>query len=225
MRKSILAMTLASTAALGACAQNPPVAQSAVVGAAGGAAIGAVATGTIEGAAVGAAIGGLAGAVWADTNNDGYVDGYMYNGPYYSGTPTGHHPHTHSVLARPAVGALVAAAAPVCASAESAAPTLAVQTPRVVGQSAADFYRGRNDYPLWLAANAGDAADQLLGLLSSASLDGLDPAKYHVAELQQAVTAARTGKKKHVVEAGRALSEAIARYLADLKRGPGGRLP
>src|SRR5260221_12338618 len=61
--------------------------------------------------------------------------------------------HFFGEIALP-VAALVAAAAPVCASAESAAPTLAVQTPRVVGQNAADFYRGPNDYPLWLAGHA-----------------------------------------------------------------------
>jgi hypothetical protein len=42
----------------------------------------------IEGAAVGAAIGGLAGAVWADRDNDGRVDGYVYNGQYYAGGPS-----------------------------------------------------------------------------------------------------------------------------------------
>src|SRR5690349_22632612 len=96
MRKSILALALASTAALGACTQNPrtnaDIATGAAVGAAGGAAVGAIAPGigVISGAAVGAAIGGLAGAVWADNNNDGYVDGYMYNGQYYAGTPQGY---------------------------------------------------------------------------------------------------------------------------------------
>ena len=112
MRKSILAITLAGTAALGACANNPRVAEGAAIGAAGGAVVGAVApgVGVIEGAAVGAAIGGLAGAVWADTNNDGYVDGYMYNGQYYAGTPTGYDPNTHSVLASAATGALGGAA-------------------------------------------------------------------------------------------------------------------
>ena len=102
MRKSILALTLASTAALGACATNSHVAQDAAIGAAGGAAVGAVVpgVGVIEGAAVGAAIGGLAGAIWSDTNNDGYVDGYTYNGQYYAGTPTGYDPGTHSVCAR-----------------------------------------------------------------------------------------------------------------------------
>ena len=38
-------------------------------------------------AVIGAAVGGLAGAIWADSNNDGRVDGYMYNGQYYQGAP------------------------------------------------------------------------------------------------------------------------------------------
>ena len=38
---------------------------------------------------IGAAVGGLAGAVWADRNNDGVVDGYVYNGQYYAGAPSG----------------------------------------------------------------------------------------------------------------------------------------
>ena len=93
MRSSLVALALAGTAALGACTQNPQtnadIATGAAVGAAGGAAIGAVAPGisTITGAAVGAAIGGLAGAIWADRNNDGVVDGYVYNGQYYNGGP------------------------------------------------------------------------------------------------------------------------------------------
>ena len=107
MRKSILGLALAGTVALGACTTNPQtnadIATGAAVGAAGGAAVGAVAPGisTITGAAVGAAIGGLAGAVWADNNNDGYVDGYVYNGQYYSGPPAGYDPTTHAVVPAP----------------------------------------------------------------------------------------------------------------------------
>jgi hypothetical protein len=41
----------------------------------------------LQGAVIGAAVGGLAGAVWADRNNDGAVDGYVYNGQYYQGAP------------------------------------------------------------------------------------------------------------------------------------------
>ena len=118
MRKSILAVTLAGTAALSACASNPRVAQDAAIGGLGGAAVGAVVPGVsvIEGAAVGAAIGGLAGAVWSDQNNDGYVDGYVYNGQYYTGTPQGYDPTLHRVatgaLGGAALGAVAGAVIP-----------------------------------------------------------------------------------------------------------------
>jgi murein L,D-transpeptidase YcbB/YkuD len=115
--------------------------------------------------------------------------------------------------------AALAAAGPSCAFAETAPAPAAVRSP--AGQGVADFYRGRSDYPFWLAANSGDAADQLITLLSTARLDGLDPAKYHVAELQQGVAEARTGKKKHVIEADRALSEAFVSYVTDLRQDPG----
>ena len=112
MRKSMIAILLAGTVSLGACAANSEqagnMAQGAAIGAAGGAAVGAVVPGVnvIEGAAVGAAIGGLAGAVWADNNNDGYADGYVQNGNYYAGTPQGYDP----TLRRVATGALGGAA-------------------------------------------------------------------------------------------------------------------
>ena len=107
MQKSILAIVLASSVSLSACATDSrtagDVAEGAAYGAAGGAAVGAVVPGVsmIEGAAVGAAIGGLADAVWADHNNDGYVDGYVQNGQYYAGTPQGYDP----TLRRVATGA------------------------------------------------------------------------------------------------------------------------
>jgi hypothetical protein len=133
MRKSILAMTLASTAALGACATNSRVAEGAAIGGVGGAAVGAVVPGVsvIEGAAVGAAIGGLAGAAWADSNNDGYVDGYMYNGQYYPGTPQGYDPNTHSVLASAATGALGGAA--IGAAAGAVLPGVSILQGAVIG--------------------------------------------------------------------------------------------
>ncbi|MEA3059645.1 MAG: L,D-transpeptidase YcbB [Sphingomonadales bacterium] len=119
-----------------------------------------------------------------------------------------------------AAAAFVAAGISTCASAEALPASTAIQRP-LAGQGVADFYRGRADYPFWLSPTAGDAADQLLALLSSASLDRLDPEKYHVSALQQAVAAARTGKKKHVAEADRALSEAFVSYVADLRQDPG----
>src|SRR6059058_2606048 len=129
MQKSILALALGSTAMLGACATNPQVAQDAAIGAAGGAAVPGVSV--IEGAAVGAAIGGLAGAVWADNNNDGYVDGYSYNGQYYAGTPQGYDPNTHSVFAGAATGALGGAA--LGAAAGAVIPGVSVLQGAVIG--------------------------------------------------------------------------------------------
>ena len=101
----------------------------------------------------------------------------------------------------------------------AAGPTPAA--PRPAGQTADDFYRARNGAPLWLATSAGDAAEQLVSLLGTASLDGLDPDKYHVASLQQALEAARGGSKKDVEAADRALSDAFVAYVTDLRRDPG----
>ena len=73
-----------------------PTLRRVATGAIGGAALGAVAGAVIpglspiEGAVIGAAIGGLAGAVWADNDRDGRADGYVYNGQYYQGTPSGY---------------------------------------------------------------------------------------------------------------------------------------
>ncbi len=112
MRKTILAALLAGSVSLSACATNQEtagdVAEGAAYGAAAGVAAGAVVPGlsVIEGAAVGAAIGGLAGGVWADRDNDGRVDGYVQNGQYYSGAPSGYDP----TLRRVATGALGGAA-------------------------------------------------------------------------------------------------------------------
>jgi outer membrane lipoprotein SlyB len=112
MHKSFLALALATSVSLGACATNSrtagDAAEGAAYGAAAGVAAGAVLPGVsvIEGAAVGAAIGGLSGAVWSDNNNDGYVDGYVQNGQYYQGQPQGYDP----TLRRVATGALGGAA-------------------------------------------------------------------------------------------------------------------
>jgi murein L,D-transpeptidase YcbB/YkuD len=114
------------------------------------------------------------------------------------------------------VASVPATAAP--ASVAAGAPQ--VQHPPIVGQGIADFYRSRGNAPLWLSPAAGDAPQQLLSLLSSASLDGLYPDKYHVADLQKAVDAARKGKKKQVEEAERELSDAFVTYVDDLVRDP-----
>ncbi len=97
--KIFAAALMAGSMSLAACssvddARLADVGTGAAIGAVGGAGVGAVVGGVspIEGAVVGAAIGGLAGAVWLDRNNDGYADGYTYNGTYYQGQPQNYNP-------------------------------------------------------------------------------------------------------------------------------------
>jgi hypothetical protein len=118
MKKTFIALVAASSLSLGACATTSndtlaDAATGAAVGAAGGAAVGAVIPGVsaITGAAVGAAVGGLAGAVWADNNNDGVADGYVQNGTYSPGTPSGYDPTLGRVATGVGVGAAVGAGA------------------------------------------------------------------------------------------------------------------
>ena len=113
----MIAILLAGTISLSACAtdseQAGNIAQGAAIGATGGAAVGAVVPGVnvIEGAAIGAAVGGLAGAVWADNNGDGYADGNVQNGTYYSGTPSGYDPTLRRVATGAVGGAAIGAVA------------------------------------------------------------------------------------------------------------------
>ncbi|MBV8778802.1 MAG: hypothetical protein JO258_16515 [Alphaproteobacteria bacterium] len=100
MRKAIL-MVAAASLPLSACATYnsdhtlASAGTGAAIGAAGGAGVAALAGGSLlAGAAIGAAVGGLAGAVWADRNNDGVADGYVYNGTYYEGAPAGYNGST-----------------------------------------------------------------------------------------------------------------------------------
>ena len=113
----MIAILMAGSISLGACATNDRTLETAAtgagVGALGGAAVGAVVGGVspIEGAAVGAVVGGLAGAIWADQNQDGYADGYVREGQYYAGRPAGYDPTLGRVATGAAVGAGVGAVA------------------------------------------------------------------------------------------------------------------
>jgi murein L,D-transpeptidase YcbB/YkuD len=120
-----------------------------------------------------------------------------------------------------AAAALIAVAAPLSSAHGATATAAAASSQPAAGQSVADFYRARNNAPLWLAPSAGNAAERLVALLSTASLDGLNPDRYQTAALQQALQSARSGKRKTVERADKQLSEAFVAYVRDLKRDPG----
>jgi hypothetical protein len=96
VNKALLTLVAAAAIPVAACTTTTDdtytsVGTGAVIGAAGGAGVAGLAGGDLlTGALVGAAVGGLAGAVWADRNNDGRADGYVYNGQYYEGAPAGY---------------------------------------------------------------------------------------------------------------------------------------
>ena len=112
--------------------------------------------------------------------------------------------------------------APAPAAAQTVPPATAVAQPSAVGQTVADFYRLRNGAPLWLTPQAGDAAEQLISLLSTASIDGLNSTKYQPAVLETELqTALRKSKRKDVERADQALSQAFVAYVDDMHQDPG----
>ena len=123
-----------------------------------------------------------------------------------------------------ATAALALVAVPVSAAAAETAsrpppPTRAQAA--VPSQTVTDFYRARNGSPLWLSPASGDAAQQLLSVLSTSSIDGIDPVHYDLPGLRQAVDAARDGKRKHVDAADQLLSYAFVAYVQALRQDPG----
>jgi murein L,D-transpeptidase YcbB/YkuD len=122
-------------------------------------------------------------------------------------------------------GALMFGAAALLAPAAAvaqAAPAAPVAAPSTAGQTIADFYKARNGAPLWLSPQAGDAAEQLISLLSTASIDGLNSSRYQPAVLETELQAAlRKHKRKDVDRADQALSQAFVAYVDDMHQDPG----
>ncbi len=122
-----------------------------------------------------------------------------------------------------AAAGLLLAAAPLpslAATPASAAGAAPVATGFSSGSEITDFYRARGGRPLWLAPQSEGAVQLLLGLLGSASADGLDPDRYQIAKLGDAVRAAQRGDRRSVDRAEMLLSQAFVTYARDLRRKP-----
>jgi murein L,D-transpeptidase YcbB/YkuD len=129
--------------------------------------------------------------------------------------------HSFQKLGGVAARVLLAAAPPLSLALPSAAVAETIAAAQPAGQTVADFYKARRGAPMWLTPAAGDSAQQLISLLSSANLDGLNPDKYQPAALQAAVAEAKSGKRKLVERADQQLSQAFADYVRDLRQDPG----
>ena len=120
-----------------------------------------------------------------------------------------------------AAAGLMLAAAPLPSFAATAAPAAA---PLAMASTAASdidaFYRARGGRPLWLAPQSGSAAQLMLGLLHSAAADGLDPGRYQIERVADALRDAQRGDRRSVERAERLLSQAFVAYARDLRRAP-----
>ena len=114
--------------------------------------------------------------------------------------------------------AVIAIGAPVALGPAPAAAKTAAPAP--FGAEIADFYRSRGGAPLWLAPDAGPAAQQLMQLLLTAPADHLNPRRYNLRGLQRALADARTGNPAAIQRAEMMLSTAFVTYARDVRQDP-----
>jgi murein L,D-transpeptidase YcbB/YkuD len=113
------------------------------------------------------------------------------------------------------------AAAPIAAVPLLLAPSPALAARHSDNSSAevAAFYRSRGGAPLWFSPKSGDAAQQLLMLLSTARADNLNPNRYTVKGVARAIDAARRGD---IQRSELVLSQALVAFARDVRHDPGG---
>jgi murein L,D-transpeptidase YcbB/YkuD len=113
------------------------------------------------------------------------------------------------------------AAAPIAAVPLLLAPSPALAARHSDNSSAevAAFYRARGGAPLWFSPRSGDAAQQLLMLLSTARADNLNPNRYNVKGVARAIDAARRGD---IQRSELVLSQAFVAFARDVRHDPGG---
>ena len=103
-----------------------------------------------------------------------------------------------------------------------AAPQAVIAAVKSVAKSDRElraFYQARNNRPLWFEDGPDTpAARQLIELIATADLDGLDPEEYRPRALHDAVERASEGGAKDVARAEMMLSRAFVAYARDSRR-------
>src|SRR5205085_409812 len=128
-------------------------------------------------------------------------------------------PHRMAISTKALSGAAIAI------SAFAAVPVALTPSPAIAARhdfsasAVADFYRARGGAPLWFSPRSGNAAQQLLMLLTTARADNLNPSRYNAKGVARAIEAARRGD---VQRAELVLSQAFVAFARDVDRDPGG---
>jgi murein L,D-transpeptidase YcbB/YkuD len=112
-------------------------------------------------------------------------------------------------------------ALPACGEAPAPVPGPAAALPAapvLLAPDIASFYAARGHRPLWVAGGKlRPEAAILARTLADAGRHGLDPERYAVGELRQAMDAARSGDRRALARADLLLSRGYADYLRDLR--------
>lgn len=126
-------------------------------------------------------------------------------------------------LLRACVATMVALL-PVAAQARQAdtkRDSVALEIRASAGGKLKDFYRARGYWPLWVHDGAvGKEAARLLALIASADLDGLEPRRYELRRVQEAIDQAADGSPPALARAELRLSQVFAAYVRDVRRAP-----
>lgn len=118
-----------------------------------------------------------------------------------------------------AVAAVLTASAPLPLPCFTVAAATLPSVPR--GQEVKDFYAIRQERPLWFQTGRLTPAGQdLLALLSSAGVDGLNPTDYNLAGIAKALKTASPTDQRAIQKADVLLSQAFADYARDLRNAP-----
>lgn len=102
----------------------------------------------------------------------------------------------------------------------SAATALEVTERAAAGHSVQDFYAARGWEPLWFQPGNEQAASELLDLLRSARVDGLNPKRYRQRDVERALRSAWGGNPQARRRAELVLSEAYVAFARDLRNAP-----
>lgn len=119
----------------------------------------------------------------------------------------------------PAAPAMAAARATRASKPAPPSPALAEAIRSAAGGKLNEFYAARDYRPLWLVkGTAGPAAQDLLGWIDAAQLDGINPSRYGPDKLRQAIAQAKAGGPGAQAQAEVLLSKAFVRYVRDMRR-------